>query len=662
MASSLTRLKQPIALRTEYIASSPTTIRVKQHSNSWSAGDFTVSTVANNDSGTPPQTLFTVDGDFASVSQRRRMQDATGLPLFELARKRLGVTWFVHLPGSKERDEPQPIATIVPQFHMLKDKFDVYFSNAAAAGGGEDIVLSVRGQDIWKYKTHVYYGDALVMTAKLTDMVSVYIPGKRPEWEIEVAEGMDLSLASIIGVLLAAMLYQSAVKGKAPKSVDEDGDPACIWSPPSRSGRPARTSVAGKLVRPGSRRDNEGEKRRKRSLNALELTPEEDGCPESARDRPQPTPPAVEPLRIPSLPPSVADWNISDIFSFSTPRSSSQENTFPSLWTQIPTGPGSLGNETSTPTVPSPQRLDSLQDITRELSSINLSLFDLEQSLHAEPWGPMFASPAAVISKLSTCADQPDDTLAQYPLIDIFNKTQHFINIARQTRVYFASLPPPTPHASTSTSSSTSRPTSTSQAAFYPDSDTSSQMSSRLSPVDMYIHQMPPPHSASSTTQGDRPGGASCDLPTALLYTTGYARILNLYTTISTQMAHFVHALSVQSITGGPDYRQRMHPVIPPLQWGGFQPANYSALQILMAIQVMSYLLTQVERALDVDEWEDEVTGQRAGPATGRGLLSPAMIEIVVQGEGPGDRGGKVGLLRRELKRLKKELEMSMHS
>ncbi|RHZ48792.1 uncharacterized protein CDV56_104994 [Aspergillus thermomutatus] len=221
MTSRPSRPKKPIALRTEYLASSTTTIRVKQHSKSWSGGDFTVSTVPSD--GSPAQTLFTVDGDFASVSQRRRVQDATGLPLFEIARKRLGVTWFVHLPGSKEKDNPQPIATIVPQWHMLKDKFDVHFKNAAGGGG---IGLSVRGQDVWKSRTHVYHADALVMTSKLKDMVSVYIPGKRPEWEIEVAEGMDLSLASIIGVLLATLLYQSSGKGKAPKSVGEDDDPA----------------------------------------------------------------------------------------------------------------------------------------------------------------------------------------------------------------------------------------------------------------------------------------------------------------------------------------------------------------------------------------------------------------------------------------------------
>jgi hypothetical protein len=35
-----------------------------------------------------------------------------------------------------------------------------------------------------------------VMIAKLADVVSVYVPGKRPAWKVEVAEGMDLSLVS----------------------------------------------------------------------------------------------------------------------------------------------------------------------------------------------------------------------------------------------------------------------------------------------------------------------------------------------------------------------------------------------------------------------------------------------------------------------------------
>ncbi|KAB8223180.1 hypothetical protein BDV33DRAFT_200731 [Aspergillus novoparasiticus] len=476
----------------------------------------------------------------------------------------------------------------------------------------------------------------------------------------------------------------------------------CIWSPPARNGRPARTTA-----KRASRPDHK--KRRKRSSSVLGMTPE-DSAQEHVRSNSvtsvvQPTPPAVEVP--PSGPPSIADWNMSDIFNFSSPRDSSRETLFHSLWTpdsvtpmpnltdyfEMPAnGLGGLGTQSRmSDNRSAPPGLDSLQDITLELSNVNLSLFDLEQSLHAEPWGPMFASPAAVITKLSSCGgDQPDDTLGHgYPLIDTFKKTQRFIDIAKQTTVYFASLL--TPPASTSSSSSTSRPSSTAQPPschpWHPDSDTSSQGSSPFSPpVDIYMpRDMPPPYSASSsTTTRDRPATRDIDLPTALLFTTGYTRILDLYMTVLTQMSHFVHALSVQSMTGGPDYRQRMHPVIPPLQWGGFQPANYSALQILMVIQVISYLLTEVERALGVDEWEREVMSEPSrseerrshsfaqmgqtrtrdsvvGDEAGRGLLSSAMIELVVQGEGLGNRRGRIGLLRRKLRRLKKDLENSMH-
>ncbi|KAK6824313.1 hypothetical protein RU639_005077 [Aspergillus parasiticus] len=183
----------------------------------------------------------------------------------------------------------------------------------------------------------------------------------------------------------------------------------CSWSPPARNGRPARTTAER-----ASRSDHK--KRRKRSSSVLEMTPE-NSAQEHVRSSSistvaQPTPPAV--AVPPSGPPSIADWNMSDIFNFSSPRDSSRENPlFPSLWTpdsvppmpnltdyfQMPTnGLGGLGTQPRIPDDRSAPSLDSLQDITRELSNVNLLLFDLEQSLHAEPWGPMFASPAAVIT------------------------------------------------------------------------------------------------------------------------------------------------------------------------------------------------------------------------------------------------------------------------
>ncbi|GLA67480.1 hypothetical protein AtubIFM56815_005966 [Aspergillus tubingensis] len=205
MVSTPTTLKKPIGIRPEHIAARLTIIRIKQHSKSWSGGDFTIST-RQSEAGSPNE-LFSVDGDFGSWSQRRHFLDSSGLPLFELHRKKSGVTWFVHLPG--ENHDAEPIATIATKWCVFKDKFDVHIKNAAAAS--EDTVLEVRGRDIWKVKTHVCNNVALVMIAELKDMLSVYLPGKRPEWELTVAEGFDQSLASIIGVLLVTLLKYSSM-------------------------------------------------------------------------------------------------------------------------------------------------------------------------------------------------------------------------------------------------------------------------------------------------------------------------------------------------------------------------------------------------------------------------------------------------------------------
>ncbi|KAJ5497051.1 hypothetical protein N7463_009038 [Penicillium fimorum] len=206
---SLTPTKQPIAIRPEHVASSTTTIQVKQHSASWSSGNFTISSTPTAEEPLLNK-LFSVDGDFASFSQRRHFCDASGLPLFEISRKKVGVTWYLHLPGesSSKGSSSGPIATIVPKWSALKDKFDVHLRNVAA--NGDETILEVRGQNVWKTKTHVTHRGKLVMVVKLTDVAAVYLPGKRPSWEVVVAEGMDLSLASVIAVLLATMLYQSS--------------------------------------------------------------------------------------------------------------------------------------------------------------------------------------------------------------------------------------------------------------------------------------------------------------------------------------------------------------------------------------------------------------------------------------------------------------------
>ncbi|KAL4951154.1 tubby C-terminal-like domain-containing protein [Aspergillus filifer] len=220
--------KHPIALRPEYIARNNTTIHVKQHSASWSSGDFTITSLPGPENPGPDsklKELFKVTGEFASFSQRRHFRDADGLPLFEISREKMGYKWFLHLPGEKERKKDgrkgsslfsssssssfssssKPIATIKPSQSTLKDKFDVAFRNAAVED--EEVTLEVRGQNVWKSLTHVYYHGKLIMEITLKGMAAVYIPGKGPRWEVRVVEGMDLALASVITVILAAVLY-----------------------------------------------------------------------------------------------------------------------------------------------------------------------------------------------------------------------------------------------------------------------------------------------------------------------------------------------------------------------------------------------------------------------------------------------------------------------
>lgn len=187
--SDLTTLSHPLAVRPLHIATKPTTLRVNQRSNSFSGGDFTISVADSNEK------LFFVDGAVGSFSERALMSDASGLPLFEIHRKRAGVTWFATIPSREEA-----VITLAPRWHICKDKFDVCFANEAADGGGdgEDVMLEVRGQDIWKRWINVYFQGELVMRVRNADMVAVYLPGKRPHWDVQVCQGMDLSVVCLL--------------------------------------------------------------------------------------------------------------------------------------------------------------------------------------------------------------------------------------------------------------------------------------------------------------------------------------------------------------------------------------------------------------------------------------------------------------------------------
>lgn len=219
MIPDFATLKQSIAIRNDYVAKQQTSFRVLQHGKGLSSGKFTVfqpegtyvsekSACAEKQPEQSPQngTLMYVDGQFGTLDAKRSFRDNSGLPLFDLYHKAAGVTWYVELPGGNDT----AIARLAPRFSALKDKLEVCVKNAAA--NGEDTILHVQGQDIWKQRTNVYLGDKVVMTVKRTDKWSVYLPGKNLEWMVDVVAGMDISLATVIVVVLAANMYDSSMQ------------------------------------------------------------------------------------------------------------------------------------------------------------------------------------------------------------------------------------------------------------------------------------------------------------------------------------------------------------------------------------------------------------------------------------------------------------------
>lgn len=189
-------LKQPIAIRTEHVATERTTLRVRQSHTSIFGGDFTISRDDSTYHAGPsdhfqPIELLSVKGKVLTWSQKRAFLDSSGLPLFDLYCKPLSAVWYVELPGERTNT---PMVQLVPQRSTFKDKFDVYVRNAA--DDGRQVVLEARGQDIWKLRTNFYLGDACVMTAKRTDKMAVYVPGRKIEWVVDIARRLDASLVS----------------------------------------------------------------------------------------------------------------------------------------------------------------------------------------------------------------------------------------------------------------------------------------------------------------------------------------------------------------------------------------------------------------------------------------------------------------------------------
>lgn len=188
-------VEKPIAIRPEHVTANTSKLIVKQRGMSLSGGDIIVwikdseaDTQSQNFDKPPPS--FICKGKAVSWTQRRTLSDSAGLALFEIHRQSSGVTWFVHVPGHDTQAGSKPLVTLAMERSVFKDKFDVCVHGRNA----KDVQLRVCGQDIWKLRANVYWGDKVVMTTKRQGKLDVYIPGKSLEWEVDVAPGFDTSL------------------------------------------------------------------------------------------------------------------------------------------------------------------------------------------------------------------------------------------------------------------------------------------------------------------------------------------------------------------------------------------------------------------------------------------------------------------------------------
>jgi len=185
--SDLTTLEQPLAIRTNCITIHRTTLHVKQD-RSWSNGNFT----AKNAEGT---LILSCDGKVWSNSARKEFKDASGLPLFSLRSSWFSMSkaWRLELPG-----DGHLIMAVRPRWSLGKVKLDCTFNNVASGGDGDEVTLEVRGQDTQSLVTHISRGESKV--ASVRRMFDSGGKGAnwlfKPEYEVDVAEGMDMALVS----------------------------------------------------------------------------------------------------------------------------------------------------------------------------------------------------------------------------------------------------------------------------------------------------------------------------------------------------------------------------------------------------------------------------------------------------------------------------------
>lgn len=189
MASHHNILEKPLGICPAHISTEPKTLRMKQTSSKSSSGGYTITDATGN------SILYTSDKKSSGWDSCRSLYDPNGVRLFDLDYSRQ--FWSIKLPDQ----DGDPVATIFRREYPDGDYIGIRFIDSTS---GRDVTLSVRAKFTVKKDDHcatskdacIYIDDTLVVQTKMVNRYTARVPFKANEWELSVAQGMDLSLVS----------------------------------------------------------------------------------------------------------------------------------------------------------------------------------------------------------------------------------------------------------------------------------------------------------------------------------------------------------------------------------------------------------------------------------------------------------------------------------
>jgi hypothetical protein len=202
---ALQPLSDPVAIRSELVASEETELRLYPRADRKSAAEYIIRNVFTG------STVASVTGKKYGSSPGREFRDSSGLPLFELRRAGFIRPWKVRLPGDDSKD----LASIYMQGPSKKITLNIAENQAPAINGAKGVDAEKKVTLKVFRKTSLYTFDVMAGDQKIAHIQenpelnrSVghfmygpydYVPPRRI-LDIRLAEGLDASIVSLSSI------------------------------------------------------------------------------------------------------------------------------------------------------------------------------------------------------------------------------------------------------------------------------------------------------------------------------------------------------------------------------------------------------------------------------------------------------------------------------